>query len=173
MTIGPLAKSLAPSLLLWAFLGLGCEGTTKVIAPAMPPPVSAELLRAAPDTLSLVGFGSVISADLYRDFTPSSPPGNPLTAEITFSLISASDFSSNVTSVYVWVLNSNEVWGAGLKMDDPSQHPHDEVVLIAGDGPPWAPGTQVDVVLGLVIEGRGLQFVKLPSATISTRMIRG
>jgi len=168
MTLRQFSKSLAPYLLLWTTLGVGCGGGAKVIAPAMPPPVSIDQLRAAPDTLSLIGFPSVITPDLYRDFMPISPPdGSPLTAIITFSLISESDFSKNVSAVYLWVLNGNEVWGAGMKMQDPSLYPASQVVWRADGGPKWGPGIQVDVVLGLVIEGRGLQFVKLPNVTIS------
>ena len=54
-----------------------------------------------------------------------------------------------------------------MQMQDPSQLPHDEVVLTARDGPEWAPGTQADVILGLMIHGRGLQFVNLGKVTVS------
>src|SRR5262249_1747001 len=148
------SESLTAFLLLLALAGMSCEGGTKVIAPGVPPPVSGEFLRAAPDTLSLVGYGSVIAPDLYRDFSANASSGNPLTAVVTFSLISASDFSGNVTAAYVYVLNGNEVWKAALQMQDPNQLPHDEVVLIAKDGPKWAPGTQATMVLGLIIQGR-------------------
>jgi hypothetical protein len=155
-------------LLVLTIAFVGCEGGPKFLAPAVPPPMSANVLRAAPDTLSLVGFPSVIATDLYRDFMPMAPPdGQPLLAIITFSLLSASDFTGNVSASYVWVVNGDEVWGAPLQMQDPSRYPHDEVVLIAQDGPKWGPGIQVNVVLGLMIEGRGLQLVRLPDATIS------
>ena len=144
----------------------GCEsGNPKVLAPAVPPPASTEVLLAASDTLSLVGFGSVYALDLIRDF--ASPNGHPLTARLTFSLVSASDFSSEVSALYIWVVNGSEVWSAGMVMQDPNQYPHDEVVWIAQDGPQWAPGTQVEAVIGLQIRGRGLQLVRLPSATIT------
>jgi hypothetical protein len=146
---------------------VSCGGGAKVIAPGVPPPASSDFLRAAPDTLSLVGYGSVVAADLYRDFSPNAPKGNPLTAVVTFSLISASDFSSEVTAPYVYVVNGNEVWKEVMTMQDPNQLPHDEVVLIARDGPKWGPGIQADVILGLVIEGRGLQFVNLGNVTIT------
>lgn len=161
------AWKLTPCLLLLSIALVSCEGGTKFLAPAMPPPISADALRAAPDTLSLVGYQSVITADLYRDFMPVAPPdGDPLVAVITFSLISASDFSGNVTGAYVWVVNGNEVWRAPLEMLDPSRYPHDEVVWRADGGPKWGPGIQVSVILGLMIEGRGLQLVRLPDATI-------
>jgi hypothetical protein len=156
------------SLFSWLLLGAGCEGSTKVvISTAAPPPVSAAFLRAAPDTLSLVGYGSVIATDVYRDFTPNAPSGNPLTAVVTFSLISASDFSKNVSAVYVWVLNGDQVWKSVMTMQDPNSLPHDEVVWIARDGPPWGAGTSADVVLGLEIEGRGLQLVNLGNVTVT------
>src|SRR5262245_35779661 len=162
------AESLTAYLMLWTLVGVGCEGGTKLLAPAVPLPVSIDHLRAAPDTLSLVGYQSVIAADLYRDFMPNSPPdGRPLTAVVTFSLISASDFSREVKAAYVWVLNGNEVWKAVMEMQDPNRYPHDQVVLIARDGPKWGPGIEVEVILGLTIEGRGLQFVKLPNETIA------
>jgi len=159
---------LTPCLLLSTIVLVSCEGGTKFLAPAMPPPISADALRAAPDTLSLVGYPSVIATDLYRDFMPTAPPeGNPLIAMITFSLVSASDFSGNVTGAYVWVVNGNEVWRAPLEMQDPIRYPHDQVVFLAQGGPKWGPGIQVNVILGLTIEGRGLQLVRLPDATIA------
>jgi hypothetical protein len=161
------SKSLTIRLLILVLAGASCGEGTKVLAPALPPPVSNDHLRAAPDTLSLVGFGSVIAADVYRDFTPNSPSGHPLTAVITFSLISASDFSGNVAATYVYVLNGNEVWKSALQMQDPSTLPHDEVILTARDGPEWSAGTQVDVVLGLEIRGRGFQLVNLGNVAIA------
>jgi hypothetical protein len=157
---------LAACLLLSIMVLVGCEGGTKFIAPAVPPPMSADALRAAPDTLSLVGFPSVISTYLYRDFMPMAPPdGNALRAIITFSLISPSDFSENVTAADVWIVNGSEVWGAPLQMQDLGRA--DQVVLWAEGGPKWGPGIQVNVILGLTIEGRGLQLVRLPDATIA------
>jgi hypothetical protein len=139
-----------------------------VVAPAVPPPESIDRLRAAPDTLSLNGYESIIASDLSRSFMPNAPPdGDPLAAAVTFSLISASDFSREVTAVYVWVVNGNEVWKEVMQMQDPNLYPHNEVVWIARDGPKWGPGIQVDVFLGLTIQGRGLQLVKLPSVTIA------
>ena|SRR5215831_16202756 len=167
MDRSPCSRSLTAFLLLSILAGVSCEGGTKVIAPGVPPPVSKDFLLSAPDTLSLVGYGSVIAPDLYRDFSPNAPSGNPLTAVVTFSLISASDFSANVTAAYVYVLNGNDVWKAVLQMQDPNQLPHDEVVLIAKNGPKWAPGTQATVVLGLMIQGRGFQLVNLGNVAIA------
>lgn len=160
--VGPL-KACALTLAL-TLAGCG-GGNSKVLAPAVPPPASTDVLLAASDTLSLVGFPSVYALDLIRDF--ASPNGHPLTARLTFSLVSASDFSSQVSALYIWVVNGNDVWSAGMVMQDPNQYPHDEVVWIAQDGPKWAPGTQVQPVIGLQIRGRGLQLVKLPNATIA------
>jgi len=155
-----------PCLLLWAVALASCEGGTQFLAPAVPPPMSADALRAVPDTLSLVGFPSVIATYLYRDFMPMAPPdGNALRAIITFSLISPADFSGNVTAADVWVVNGSEVWGAPLQMQDLGRA--DQVVLWADGGPKWGPGIQVNVILGLTIEGRGLQLVRLPDATIA------
>jgi len=158
-------RKLTPCLLLM-FVLASCEGGPQFLAPAVPPPLSADTLRAAPDTLSLVGFPSVIATYLYRDFMPTAPPdGQPMIAIITFSLISPSDFSGSVTAAYVWVVNGSEVWKAPLEIEDTGRA--DQVVLRADGGPKWGPGVQVNVILGLTIEGRGLQLVRLPDATIA------
>jgi hypothetical protein len=164
--MGEVARKVA-TLGLALALG-GCEGGTKVIAPAMPPPVSMDLLRVAPDTLTLNGYPTIVAPNLWRDFMPSSPPdGEPLAASATFYPISEPDFSNNVSAAYVWVVKGDEVWQAGMKSDDPTRYPHNEVVWIAGGGPKWGPGIQVDVIIGLMIENRGLQLVRSTGITIT------
>jgi len=148
--------------------GAGCGGGTKVLAPAEPPPVSIDLLRAAPDSLTLNGYPTIVAPNLWRDFMPTSPTdGEPLSASATFYPISGPDFSKNVSAAYMWVVKGDEVWHAGMKSDDPTRYPHNEVVWIAGGGPKWGPGIQVDVIIGLVIENRGLQLVKSTGVTIT------
>jgi hypothetical protein len=154
-------------VLALALGGVGCNGGTKVLAPADPPPVSIDLLRAAPDTLTLNGYPTVLGLNLTRDFMPMSPPdGRPMTAMATFYPISEPDFAMNVTAVYAWVVKGNEVWGTGMTSEDPSHLPHNEVVWLAEGGPKWDPGIQVDVIIGLMIENRGLQLVRQTGITI-------
>src|SRR5947207_4186280 len=86
--LGPLAL-----VLLLALGGLGCEGGAKVLAPAVPPPVSIDVLRAASDTLTLNGYPTIVAPNLWRDFMPASPAdGEPLNAMATFYPISGPDF---------------------------------------------------------------------------------
>jgi len=161
------AGKAAVFVLVLALGGVGCQGGTKVLAPAMPPPVSIDLLRAASDTVTLNGYPTVVGLNLWRNFMPVSPPdGRPLVAVATFYPISESDYSRDVSAAYVWVVKGNDVWQAGMKKEDPAHYPHNEVVTIADGGPKWDPGIQVDVIVGLMIEDRGLQLVRQTGITI-------
>jgi hypothetical protein len=144
----------------------GCKGGHDLIAPEVPPPISTDVLLAAPDTLTLHGNEIRVEPYLWRDFMPPSPSdGKPLIAAVTLSQSSEPNFPKTVTAADVWVISGNDTWKEVMQDEQP-HYPPSEVVWIARNGPKWGPGIQVDVVVGLMIENRGLQLVRVPNVDI-------
>ena len=83
---------------------------------------------------------------LWRDFMPvTTPEGRPLAAVLRVRAASGTiPPSLDVDSA--WVVKGDEVWATAPRVAHPAEAAG-ELELVARDGPRWAPGEQVDVVV--------------------------
>ncbi len=130
-------------IIVAASAALGCSHAS---APAADNP-SLAALRSAPPSAE-VGLQTIIlTASLWRDFEPPVPPGGrPLTVVIVVSTSDRAMWPA-VELEAAWVVNGQDVWRPVLEYD-PLVDPYPNTILKVGrDGPRWAPGTSVDVVV--------------------------
>jgi len=119
------------------------------------PGIDAEMpdlavLRAAPTTLELEARTLVLTAQLWRDFMPISPPdGRPLAGLVTLGARVGQALPPDLNVERVWVLNAPEVWTSPVtaRWDDGSDP--SVAAWAVQDGPKWGPGIAVDVVVRL------------------------
>ena len=125
--------------------------------------VSINDLRKAPTEVVLDGRSLSLSAYLWRDFNPSSPPdGTPMIAVFKVGTSDKKPFPSGVRMDRAWVLFGEQMWEASefraqVKDKDSWISCPDSPVCeaVARDGPKWGPGVFVDVVVRLTDkEGR-------------------
>lgn len=118
-------------------------------AQTAPSPLPSDLV-AAPTRVSLAGKSLLLDASLWRDFMPIAPPdGHPLMGVLRVQTDDGTGVPATVTVDMAWVLNGADVWRAVPREERAraATAPAYEVVL--RDGPKWAPGVHVDVVVRL------------------------
>ncbi len=99
---------------------------------------------AAPESALVDGRELRLSAELWRDFQPMAPPdGQGLMAALSIGADDGLPLPGDVAISGVWVLNDKERWAPAFS------GPAGMLVANLTDGPKWAPGTQVDVVVRL------------------------
>src|SRR5438034_1946643 len=129
-----------------------------------------------PDRLSIGGHTYRLTADLWRDFMPVTPPGGrPLMASLMLASEDGSTFPASITADHVWVFNSSwvvtsspsnptpasspapsAVWDTGVieaRRSSPAGTAANAMEVVAFDGPKWDPGTRVSVILRLQVGG--------------------
>lgn len=156
------------SRLLFALLGasvaIGCARST---APRFDNP-SLATLRSAP-TFAQVGSQTLIlSAHLWRDFEPPVPPGGgPLTAVF---VVSTSDTASMpaVEADIGWLVNGTEVWRAVLENSELADPYPNTILKFAYNGPKWAPGTLVDVIVRVRDASGETYLIRAPNRPVES-----
>ncbi|HBA88397.1 MAG TPA: hypothetical protein DCZ75_10550 [Geobacter sp.] len=117
----------------------------RAVSAAETPPM--ELLRAAPEVITVADCRLILKAELWRDFMPISPPdGKPLIASLVLQTIGKACLPPGVQVEAVWVVNDKAVWSPSPmevhKGDDSTQ-----MEIVVRNGPKWGPGIKVDVVV--------------------------
>ena len=119
---------------------------------SFPPEIPIEALLSAPDTLLIENQSFILSADLWRDFAPISPPGgNPLIAILYIETVDSSAISTSISADVIYVVNNDQVWKSSFSKEGaPSTElkPY-RITKIARDGPKWGPGIYVDVIVNI------------------------
>ena len=128
---------------LIAMVPAACSQPT---APSAENPTLAAL-RAAPASVKVGTVTIVMTPYLWRDFEPPVPPGGrPLTAIISVATSDTAVFPP-VELEAAWIVNGGQVWHPVLEYD-PLVDPYPNTILKFGrNGPTWAPGTLVDVIV--------------------------
>ena len=148
------AKNSVRGVVGWLRLGLfgvlvavcGCAQT----GPTAPDSASASTLITAPTSVVLDGKTFTLSASLWRDFQPISPPdGKPMLAVLQVQNRDGSDVPMTVTADTVWLVHGTEVWSGVPREERSRQDTAPIYELVARDGPKWEPGVHVDVVVQL------------------------
>lgn len=123
----------------------GCS--QKPTAPDSMPPSE---LSAAPPTVSIGGKTLTLTASLWRDFQPISPPdGKPLTAVLRVSTVDGSAVPDDVRANMVWVVFGTEVWSKAPAEERPRSETAPAYEFMMREGPKWGPGVEVDAVVRL------------------------
>jgi hypothetical protein len=151
------------ALVVVSVLFLVACGAAPPTAPHSVPPPD---LRSAPTSAVIGGSSVTMAASLSRDFMPISPPdGRPLGGVLRIRTEDGSNIPTDVTADMVWVLHFSETWGTSVTPAiRRSASPVYEVSF--ADGPKWAPGDTVDVVVRLRDAAGKVALLRAPQQTI-------
>jgi hypothetical protein len=118
--------------------------------PTAPESISASTLIQAPTTVAIEGKTLTLTASLWRDFQPISPPdGKPMIAGLQVQSLDGSSVPATVTADTVWLVHGTEVWSGVAREERSRQDAGPLYEVVARDGPKWEPGVLVDVILQL------------------------
>lgn len=134
-------------------LTTACDNDEFPLAPHVP----REDLLAAPDTLTIAGYGLQVDPFLYRDFFPVAPPdGRPLAGGCRLHVPAVLPFPSiPMQEAFVWVVNGESIWSAKASITVFYAYAD----IVASGGPKWGPGITVDLVVGVRDGGGALHLV--------------
>lgn len=115
-------------------------------------PTYGELLKS-PQIIEIGRQEFVLSAFLWRDFMPVSPPdGKEMTAIVKVIVADSSKFPTSIKAGRMWVINDNLVWSTTFSE---TQFGGDyELVKVARGGPKWGPEIDVDIVVELIVSDK-------------------
>jgi len=150
------------ALFVGVILSIGCTDLgNPYVAP--PPDIPLVVLRAAPDTLVVNGRRLSLSAYLWRDFMPISPPdGKPLMAVLTISAADSATIPSSLVCDAVWVIYQHEIWKAWLEIPPPGGVKPNQISRTARDGPRWGPNVYVDVIVRVIDASGASRLLRAP-----------
>jgi hypothetical protein len=106
-------------------------------------------LRSAPEQLEFAGRQLKLEAYLYRDFMPSVGASRPslLIGSIKLKTVDDQALPKGVQVEAVWVINGYQSWTPAVKEVRKGKEDSASWEIVVRDGPPWAPGIQVDVIV--------------------------
>jgi len=134
-------------LLGFACAALAASGCGSPSSPGMP---REEDPRTASTSVALAGKTLVLSASLWRDFQPISPPdGKALAGVLRVSAADGSGVPSSVTADSAWLFMGSQVWQTTPVESGSRDGASPGYELAVRDGPKWGPGVAVDVVVRL------------------------
>ena len=123
-------------------------------------PIGSPLSSATKEVI-ISSYNFTLSASLWRDFQPISPPdGKPLilVAEIIESNSMA--IPSNIKVDAFWVINGDQVWSGILSKEERATTPLHTRQIIIRDGPKWETGNYVDLVIRLLDDEENTYWLK-------------
>ncbi len=138
-------------------------------------------LRKAPTEVLLDGKALSLSASLWRDFMPISPPdGKPMIAVLKVATSDKKPFPSGVRMDGAWILFGDQIWqvselrgqGEGSPGNKDSSGrwincPDTPVCeFTARGGPKWGPGVFVDVVVRLTDKDGRHYLLQAPKQSV-------
>lgn len=119
-------------------------------SPSSPGVPSDEDPRTAPTSVVLAGRTLVLSASLWRDFQPISPPdGKGLSGVLRVSTADGSGVPSSVTADAAWIFMGSQAWQTTPTEAGTRDGTSPVYELSVRDGPKWGPGVTVDAVVRL------------------------
>jgi hypothetical protein len=127
-------------------------------------PVFDELLKS-PQKIEIGNREFVLSAYLWRDFMPISPPGGrKMIAVVKVIASDSSSFPKSIDAERMWIINDDQVWST--KFSETQFDGEYELVKVARDGPKWGPGIEVDVIVELK-DGNKKYYLKANNVVIN------
>lgn len=109
--------------------------------------VPPQVLLSSSEGLMVDGKQITLTANLKRDFAPSSPEnGRPLIAMVEIVTSDGTDLPDRLETDAVWVMVDDEIWAssyAGEQFKDDKTR----IVKIARDGPKFGVGKKAEVIV--------------------------
>lgn len=135
-------------------LGVACAAAVMIAcggdSPSAPDPDDPDTLKSAPTTVVLAGETLVLSASLWRDFQPISPPdGKALAGVLRVTATDGSGVPSSVTADSAWVIMGAQIWQTTPSEIGTRDGTSPVYELAVRDGPKWGPGVSVHVIVRL------------------------
>jgi hypothetical protein len=132
-----------------AVANMGCEKSALVpLGAGVPPdPVNCGAVLARITNSIQIGTNTYrIETYLCRNMFPGPQPPPGLLAKVRLVETNGFTVPGSVTMRRFWVINGAAVWNVTAPPRNVSAPPY-VIETVVGDGPYWAPGTRVDVVL--------------------------
>ncbi|HYM81806.1 MAG TPA: hypothetical protein VEY91_10425, partial [Candidatus Limnocylindria bacterium] len=125
-------------------------------------------LRSAPTTVTVGARTLALSAELWRDFMPISPPdGKPMIATLRIATEDGTGLPPGLKADSTWVLHGEHVWETLAVEQEPRAAGASRIEILAREGPKWGPEIQVDVVVRIVdAEGR-VSLLRAPNQNVA------
>jgi len=116
--------------------------------------VPARALAEVPPTATVDGHPVTMSAGANRDFMPTTDPdGSALSVGVTVTPAGTGVLPPFLHADLVAVRHDDEVWVAPLVEENPRARSSRKLSAVARRGPLWEPGTPVDIVVRLRLDG--------------------
>jgi hypothetical protein len=129
---------------------------------AVPPAV-----RAADTSAVVSGHPITITPFLWRDFQPIAPTdGRPLVVVVRVAATDGVALAPSVMADSLWVVLGDQAWVAAAVEEQTRPGTGTEFAVVARDGPTWAPGSRVDVVLRLRVGAAAPVYVRAANQVI-------
>ena len=141
-------KKLVVLTLLTLSITLGCAKEDPVSPPMRGSIVEpTDELITAPTSL-VIEKTLTLTADIWRDFMPSTMPGGKRMIAV-FHVVTAdsSEFPRGVTADSAWVIFGDKAWWTPVSEERPRAPDSATLEVVAREGPKWGPDVLVDAVL--------------------------
>ena len=148
-------RSLFPLILLFVLVVFSCKTPTSSLTD------TPSILSSATKEVIISDFYYTLSARLWRDFQPISPPdGKPLVLVVDIIESNSKNIPSSVVVDSFWVINGDQIWSGLLSTEDHSTAPLNKRRIIIRNGPKWEPGIYVDLVVRLLDRDQNIHWLK-------------
>ncbi len=148
-------RSLFPLILLFVLVVFSCKTPTSSLTD------TPSILSSATKEVIISDFYYTLSARLWRDFQPISPPdGKPLILVVDIIESNSKNIPSSVVVDSFWVINGDQIWSGILSTEEHPSTPLYTRRITIGDGPKWETGIYVDLVIRLLDREKNTHWLK-------------
>ena len=148
-------KSLCPLILFFVLVVFSCKTPT---TPLIDIPSK---LSSATKEIIISSYNFTLSASLWRDFQPISPPdGKPLILLVDIIESNSKTIPSSIKVDSFWVINGDQIWSGILPTEEHPTTPLHTRRIIIRDGPKWETGIYVDLVIRLLDREKNTHWLK-------------
>ncbi|MGB9763855.1 MAG: hypothetical protein ACPLZD_00665 [Candidatus Saccharicenans sp.] len=116
-----------------------------------------------PEVLMVNSAKITMEVHLYLDLMPGAhPEGSPLHIVVFLKAEGLNRFPDYIGADKVWVTNGTETWTTQLTNEERpySQAEPNKIAFSASGGPKWEVGTKADVVVRVIVSGKGDLYLR-------------
>ena len=148
-------RSPRPLILFFVLVVFSCKTPTSSLTD------TPSILSSATKEVIISDYYYTLSARLWRDFQPISPPdGKPLILVVDIIESNSKNIPATVVADSFWVINGDQIWSGILSTEEHSAAPLNTRRIIIRDGPKWEPGNYVDLVVRLLDRDQNIHWLK-------------
>ena len=148
-------KSLCPLALFFVLVGFSCKTPTTSLIDI------PSNLSSVTKEVTISSYDFTLSATLWRDFQPISPPdGKPLILVADIIESNSKTIPSSIKVDSFWVINGDQIWSGILSTEEHPTTPLFTRRITIGDGPKWETGIYVDLVIRLLDREKNTHWLK-------------